>query len=877
MKEYLSSCEEVLKEQNSSEQGLSTGEAQQRLSRFGKNELEKGKKTSLLKRFLGELADPMIIILIVAAAISGITAFYEGESFADVIIILAVVIINAVLGVVQESKAEAAIEALQEIAAATSKVLRDGKVVTLKSDELVPGDVVLLEAGDAVPADGRIIEAASLKIEEAALTGESVPANKITDLLQLGGEKDVPLGDRKNMAYMGSTVVYGRGKVVITGTGMNTEMGKIAQALSQAKDDATPLQIKLNQLSKILTILVIGICAVIFAVGLFRSGISGDTILSTFMVAVSLAVAAIPEGLAAVVTIVLSIGVTNMSKRNAIIRKLTAVETLGCTQIICSDKTGTLTQNKMTVVEHVADNEQNLEIAMALCSDAEYDAEAGEAVGEPTECALVNDAAKNGLPKTQLKEEYVRVGEAPFDSMRKMMSTVHKTKENQIIQFTKGAPDEVLKCCTHAIVNGAKVPMTEEIRASILKSNKAMADRALRVLCGACREWDKMPESTEPAFLEQELTYLGLSGMIDPVRPEVKATIVECREAGIRPIMITGDHKDTAVAIGMELGILSDPSQAITGAQLNEISDEDFQNRIEEFSVYARVQPEHKVRIVNAWKKKGMITAMTGDGVNDAPSIKSADIGVGMGITGTDVTKNVADMVLADDNFATIVSAVEEGRRIYANIRKAIQFLLASNLAEVLAIFFSTMIGFTILKPVHLLWINLITDCFPALALGLEKSEADIMKKKPRDPKEGIFAGGMGFDVFFQGAVVTVLVMISYLVGHRIESGAWEFVNSADGTTMAFLTLSMVEIFHSLNMRSRRGSIFKLNSHNKFLYGAMVVSLILTTVVIEVPFIAKAFQFTPIDFTEYVIALGLAVLIIPIMEIVKAVQRKLGK
>lgn len=877
MKEYLSSCEEVLKEQNSSEQGLSTGEAQQRLSRFGKNELEKGKKTSLLKRFLGELADPMIIILIVAAAISGITAFYEGESFADVIIILAVVIINAVLGVVQESKAEAAIEALQEIAAATSKVLRDGKVVTLKSDELVPGDVVLLEAGDAVPADGRIIEAASLKIEEAALTGESVPANKITDLLQLGGEKDVPLGDRKNMAYMGSTVVYGRGKVVITGTGMNTEMGKIAQALSQAKDDATPLQIKLNQLSKILTILVIGICAVIFAVGLFRSGISGDTILSTFMVAVSLAVAAIPEGLAAVVTIVLSIGVTNMSKRNAIIRKLTAVETLGCTQIICSDKTGTLTQNKMTVVEHVADNEQNLEIAMALCSDAEYDAEAGEAVGEPTECALVNDAAKNGLPKTQLKEEYVRVGEAPFDSMRKMMSTVHKTKENQIIQFTKGAPDEVLKCCTHAIVNGAKVPMTEEIRASILKSNKAMADRALRVLCGACREWDKMPESTEPAFLEQELTYLGLSGMIDPVRPEVKAAIVECREAGIRPIMITGDHKDTAVAIGMELGILSDPSQSITGAQLNEISDEDFQNRIEEFSVYARVQPEHKVRIVNAWKKKGMITAMTGDGVNDAPSIKSADIGVGMGITGTDVTKNVADMVLADDNFATIVSAVEEGRRIYANIRKAIQFLLASNLAEVLAIFFSTMIGFTILKPVHLLWINLITDCFPALALGLEKSEADIMKKKPRDPKEGIFAGGMGFDVFFQGAVVTVLVMISYLVGHRIESGAWEFVNSADGTTMAFLTLSMVEIFHSLNMRSRRGSIFKLNSHNKFLYGAMVVSLILTTVVIEVPFIAKAFQFTPIDFTEYVIALGLAVLIIPIMEIVKAVQRKLGK
>lgn len=878
MKEYLSSLEEVLKEQNSSQEGLSTGEARERLSRYGKNELEKGRKTSLLQRFLKELADPMIIILIVAAAISGITAFYEGESFADVIIILSVVVINAVLGVVQESKAEAAIEALQEIAAATSKVLRDGKVTVLKSDELVPGDVVLLEAGDAVPADGRIIESASLKIEEAALTGESVPANKIAGLLKLdSSEKDVPLGDRKNMAYMGSTVVYGRGKMVITGTGMKTEMGKIAEALSMAQDEATPLQIKLNQLSKILTVLVIGICIVIFAVGLFRAGISSDTILSTFMVAVSLAVAAIPEGLVAVVTIVLSIGVTNMSKRNAIIRKLTAVETLGCTQIICSDKTGTLTQNKMTVVEHVSDDEKALETAMALCSDAEYDADAGEAVGEPTECALVNDAAKNGMIKTQLKEEYVRVGEAPFDSLRKMMSTVHETKDHQIIQFTKGAPDEVLKCCTHAMVNGQKVPMTEEVRTAVLKSNKSMADRALRVLCGACRQWDKMPESTEPEFLEQDLTYLGLSGMIDPVRPEVKAAIVECREAGIRPIMITGDHKDTAVAIGMELGILTDPSQAITGAQLNEISDEDFENKVEEISVYARVQPEHKVRIVNAWKKKGMITAMTGDGVNDAPSIKSADIGVGMGITGTDVTKNVADMVLADDNFATIVSAVEEGRRIYANIRKAIQFLLASNLAEVLAIFFSTMIGFTILKPVHLLWINLITDCFPALALGLEKSESDIMKKKPRDPKEGIFAGGMGFDVAFQGAVVTILVMISYLVGHRIESGVWEFVNSADGTTMAFLTLSMVEICHSLNMRSRRGSIFKLNSHNVFLYGAMLVSLILTTVVIEVPFLAKAFQFTPIDFTEYMIALGLAVLIIPIMEIVKAIQRKLGK
>ncbi len=882
MKAYLESREDVLKEQNTSDNGLTSAEAERRLGQYGKNKLEEGKKPSLLSRFLGELADPMIIILIVAAAISGVTAYYQGESFADVIIILAVVIINAVLGVVQESKAEAAIAALQEIAAATSHVLRDGKAVTLKSEELVPGDIVLLEAGDAVPADGRIIESASLKIEEAALTGESVPVNKFIDILSLGDAKDVPLGDRKNMMYMGSTVVYGRGKAVVTGTGMNTEMGKIAGALSQAKEEETPLQLKLNQLSKILTGLVLGICAIIFAVGLLRAqgtpeGITAATMLDTFMVAVSLAVAAIPEGLAAVVTIVLSIGVTNMSHKNAIIRKLTAVETLGCTQVICSDKTGTLTQNKMTVTKHATDDVQRLQTAMALCSDAEYDEEAGQAVGEPTECALVNDAAQNGLKKNALKVEYERVGEAPFDSMRKMMSTVHRTKEGKILQFTKGAPDVVLERCTHAWIGGKAVPMTKEMREQALQDNKAMADQALRVLCGACREWEQMPENTEPETLEQQLTYLGLSGMIDPVRPEVKPAIVECREAGIRPVMITGDHRDTAVAIGMELGIIDDPSQAITGAQLDEMDEKTLAQNIERYAVYARVQPEHKVRIVNAWKAQGKITAMTGDGVNDAPSIKSADIGVGMGITGTDVTKNVADMVLADDNFATIVSAVEEGRRIYANIRKAIQFLLASNLAEVISIFFATLIGFTILEPVHLLWINLITDCFPALALGMEKSESDIMKRQPRDPKEGIFAGGMGFDVVFQGLIVSVLVMISYVLGHYIESGVFEFVNSPDGTTMAFLTLSMVEIFHALNMRSRRGSLFSMKTHNVFLYGAMIVSLILTTVVIEVPVVAAAFEFTPISLPEYAIALGLAVLIVPIMEGVKFIQRKMEK
>lgn len=879
-KEYLMTEEAVLAELKTSREGLSGGEAKRRLEEHGPNRLKEGEKVSLLKRFLGELADPMIVILIVAAAISGITAFYEGESFADVIIIMAVVVINAVLGVVQESKAEAAIAALQEIAAATSKVMRDGKMEVLRSEELVPGDVVVLEAGDAVPADGRILESASLKIEEAALTGESVPVNKIAGVLGLGERKDVPLGDRKNMMYMGSTVVYGRGRAVITGTGMDTQMGKIAEALTQAKDEETPLQMKLNQLSKVMTVLVVGICVVIFAMGLLRAGMSpegitGDTILDTFMVAVSLAVAAIPEGLAAVVTIVLSIGVTNMSKKNAIIRKLTAVETLGCTQIICSDKTGTLTQNKMTVVEHASGDERLLQTAMALCSDAEWDAETNEAVGEPTECALVNDAAANGLSKPELKRKYVRIGEAPFDSVRKMMSTVHETEDGRIVQFSKGAPDEILKRCTLALVEGEIVPLDDRLRREILDRNKAMADKALRVLGGAMRKWDKAPDDFSPESLEQQLIYLGLSGMIDPVRPEVKAAIEECRAAGIRPIMITGDHRDTAAAIAMELGIIDDASQAITGAQLDEMDEETFLRDIEKYSVYARVQPEHKVRIVKGWKARGMITAMTGDGVNDAPSIKSADIGVGMGITGTDVTKNVADMVLADDNFATIVSAVEEGRRIYANIRKAIQFLLASNLAEVLSIFFATLIGFVILKPVHLLWINLITDCFPALALGLEESEPDIMRRAPRNPREGIFAGGMGFDVVFQGLVVTGLVMVSYLVGHRIESGVWEFVDSADGTTMAFLTLSMVEIFHSLNMRSRRGSIFTLGSHNWFLFGAMILSLILTTAVIEVPVLAAAFDFTPIDLKEYAVALGLAVMIIPIMEVVKAVQRRL--
>lgn len=691
---------------------------------------------------------------------------------------------------------------------------------------------------------------------------------------------------------MGSTVVYGRGKAIIVGTGMNTEMGKIANALTQAKEGKTPLQQKLSQLSKVLTYLVIGICVVIFAVSLIRAGVDGSlkadvapTILNTFMIAVSLAVAAIPEGLATVVTIVLSIGVTNMSKRNAIIRKLTAVETLGCTQIICSDKTGTLTQNKMTVVDHYGSDENLLANAMSLCSDAEYDEEKGEAVGEPTECALVNYAALCNLNKNEQKNILVRVGEIPFDSSRKMMTTVHKDANGNALQFTKGAPDEIIKRCTFYLQDGKEVAMTPDKQDEILCANKEMADRALRVLAVAQKrlEAEKSEYTTEND--EKDMCFVGLVGMIDPVRPEVKPAIDECRKAGIRPVMITGDHKDTAVAIAMQLGIITDPSQAITGAELDKISDEDFANDVEKYSVYARVQPEHKTRIVNAWRAKGYITAMTGDGVNDAPSIKNADIGVGMGITGTDVTKNVADMILTDDNFATIVSAVGEGRRIYDNIRKSIQFLLASNLSEVLSIFIATLAGFTIFKPAHLLWINLITDCFPALSLGMEAPESDVMSRPPRNSKDGIFANGMGFAISYQGVLITLITIASYFIGAKVLANMHHAEAIANGlysaetlgSSMAFLTLSMAEIFHAFNMRSLHGSIFKIKKQNWWLWGAGVLSLLLTTLVVEVPFLANAFELAKLDGAEYGIAIALAISIIPMVEIVKAIARAIRK
>ena len=899
-KTYTLSTDEVLKSLEVDEHGLTTAQAQQRLEKYGPNKLKEGEKPTWLQRFLAQLKDPMLIILMIAAVVSAATTVIDYmqlpaprdpghlvEGLVEVGIIVIVVLLNAILGVIQESKAEAAIEALQTMTAATCKVIRDGKQMVLHSDELVPGDIVVLEAGDAVPADGRIIECASLKIEEAALTGESVPVNKLIDALNMqDSSSEVPLGDRKNMCYMGSTVVYGRGKAVITETGMDTEMGKIAGALAAAGDEETPLQKKLDKLGKTLSFLVLGICVFIFAFNLLmKQDYSLNGILGTFMVAVSLAVAAIPEGLATVVTVVLSIGVTKMSKRNAVIRRLTAVETLGCTQVICSDKTGTLTQNKMTVVEHFGD-EKLVATAMALCSDANLNEE-NQAEGEPTECALVNFAYSVGLHKAEMEKATPRVDEAPFDSGRKMMSTVHAV-DAKFVQYTKGGPDVVLARCATYWDNGEAKPMTDEKRAEIMAANKAMADKALRVLAVAMRSWEEKPADNTPEFLEQELCFVGLTGMIDPVRPEVKAAIEECRAAGIRPVMITGDHKDTAVAIAKELGIITDASEAITGAELDAISDEDICEFVKKFGVYARVQPEHKTRIVTAWKKNGAITAMTGDGVNDAPSIKSADIGVGMGITGTDVTKNVADMVLADDNFATIVSAVGEGRRIYDNIRKAIQFLLASNMSEVLGVFGATLMGFVLLNPVHLLFINLVTDCFPALALGMEEAEPDTMNRPPRNSKDGIFSGGLGVDVVYQGILVTVITIAAYLIGAYKEfspvvvGGNWftyltQAGESGHGMTMAFLAMSMCEIFHSFNLRSQRKSVFSLKSHNKILWWAMLGSLALTTLVIEVPFIAKAFGFTTIGLTEYAIAMALAFLVIPIVEFVKLLQRAIAK
>lgn len=863
MEWYQLEIEAALGRAKSSRQGLSGTEAARRLTECGPNRLAEQKQAGLFQRFLQQMADPMIVVLLAAAAVSGGAAAVAGESFADVFIILAVVVINGVLGVYQEHKAEQAIQALQKLTAAHSRVLRGGRSLEVASEELVPGDVVLLEAGDAVPADGRLVECVSLRTEEAALTGESLPVEKNTR----PAGANTPLAERRCMAYLGSTVRYGRGKLLVTATGMNTEMGRIAGALAETAQGKTPLQQTLAGLSRTLSALVLAICVFLFGFSLWRSGsVDLPVVLDTFLVAVSLAVAAVPEGLAAVVTIVLSVGVTRMSRQGAVIRRLTAVEALGCAQVICTDKTGTLTQNRMEV-QSCHGQQKPLVTALALCTDAELLPD-GTAQGEATECALVEYAARLGLRKAALAAAQPRVAELPFDSERKCMSTFHK-QGSGIIQYTKGAPDVLLQKCTHWMQDGQPRPLTQADRSRILAENRRMAAQALRVLAAACRSWEKLPAPLTPAAAENQLVFLGLVGMLDPVRPQVPGAVRACRSAGIRTVMITGDHPDTAAAIGRTLGLVSSASQVVTGAALDTMSDEELRRRAPEFSVYARVQPQHKARIVRAWQQRGCVTAMTGDGVNDAPAVKAADIGVGMGVTGTDVTKNVADMVLADDNFATIAAAVAEGRRIYENIRKAIQFLLASNMSEVASIFLATLLGIRLLEPVHLLWINLITDCFPALALGMEQAEPGSMHRPPRPRGQGIFAGGLGVDVLWQGALVTALTLGAYFAGARLETGFWQAAQSQLGVTMAFLTMSMAEIFHSFNLRSRRGSIFAQQGENPYLWAALAGSLALTTGVLFWPPAAAAFGFATLNLGQYGLSLALALAVIPAVEVVK--------
>ncbi len=900
-KYYLEETKDVLKGLNTSENGLSSSEASNRLEKNGKNKLKEAEKETLFQKFVGSISDPMIIMLLAAAALQAVVNAlqmkdgFKLSEFADVIIILVVVIINTIMSLVQETKAEGAMDALMQMTASTSKVLRDGKVSVVKSEDICVGDVIVFEAGDTVPADCRVIESHSLKAEEAALTGESVPVNKLIDTLMLrDGKEDITLGDRKNMVYNGSTIVYGRGKAVVVACGMDTEVGKIADALNKASKELTPLQKKMTELSNFLTKLVIGICVVVFVVGVVESAIFSDNLslasfgsiaLDTFIAAIALAVAAIPEGLPAVVTVILSIGVSSMAKRQALIRKLTAVETLGCTNIICSDKTGTLTQNKMTVVEHYASDEKLLAKAMALCSDASIEKNETSAVGEPTECALVNYAYSLDMPKYELEEIEPRVGEAPFDSNRKMMSTIHKV-DGKYSQYTKGALDVMLDRCGSYLDNDGVKKLTEVKKKEILDTNKLFASKALRVLCAAYKEYDRVPEFNDASEIENDLIFIGVVGMIDPCRPEVYAAIKECKQAGVRVVMITGDHKDTAIAIGKDLGIIEDDSQAIEGYELDKYSDEEMKEVVLKYSVYARVQPEHKTKIVNAWKARGMVTAMTGDGVNDAPSIKAADIGIGMGITGTDVTKSVADMVLADDNFATIVNAVEEGRKIYDNVCKVIQFQLSTNLSEVVIMFVASILNFTLLSPVHLLWINMVTDSLPGLALGMEKAEGDVMKRKPRSSDEGIFANGAGVDMIWQGLYLALIEILAYVIGHKLELGTFGGIFNGEycvnAVAMAFLTVNFAEICCCINMRSRRHSLFSkqmFKNFNWWLFGATIITVSITLAAVYVPGLCEVFDIVPGTFqtNELLICVGLALSTFPVFELGKLIRNKCTK
>ncbi len=879
---YTQTSEEVLKNLDTSIEGLSTAQAQERLATYGRNELEEGEKRSLLAKFLDQFKDLMIIILLAAAALSVITEGMDGLT--DAIIILAVVVLNAAFGVYQEGQAEAAIEALKNMSSPMARVRRDGHVIEIDSKELVPGDIVLLEAGDVVPADMRLFEAASLKIEEAALTGESVPVEKdVTGLV----EADAGIGDRVNMGYQNSNVTYGRGIGVVTNTGMYTEVGKIADMLANADETETPLKQSLEQLSKALTYLIIVIAVITFLVGVF---VRGEHPLEGLMVAVALAVAAIPEGLPAIVTIVLSLGTTTLAKRNSIVRKLPAVETLGSTEIIASDKTGTLTMNQMTVekvytngqlqssVAEIATSNNTLRI-MNFANDTKVDP-SGKLIGDPTETALVQFGLDHNFDVREVLKDEPRVAELPFDSDRKLMSTIHKEADGSYFIAVKGAPDQLLKRVTRIEVNGEVRPITEEDKNAILATNKDLAKQALRVLMMAYKTSNEIP-TLESEIVESDLIFSGLVGMIDPERPEAAEAVRVAKEAGIRPIMITGDHQDTAEAIAKRLGII-DPNDTedhvFTGAELNELTDEEFQKVFKQYSVYARVSPEHKVRIVKAWQNEGKVVAMTGDGVNDAPSLKTADIGIGMGITGTEVSKGASDMVLADDNFATIIVAVEEGRKVFSNIQKSIQYLLSANMAEVFTIFFATLLGWDVLQPVHLLWINLVTDTLPAIALGVEPAEPGVMTHKPRGRKSNFFDGGVFGAIIYQGIFQTMLVLGVYGWALLFPEHQSNTEIHADALTMAFATLGLIQLLHAFNVKSVYQSIFKVGLFtNKTFNWSIPVAFVFFVVTILVPGFNNLFHVSHLSLTQWMVVAVGALMIVVLVEIVKAIQRALGK
>ena len=876
---YQQALPAIYEDLQTDEHGLSQAAAAKRLEQYGHNALNQQKSTSLLQKFIAQFKDFMIIVLLVAALIAAFT----GEAV-DAIIILLVVVLNAVFGVFQEAKAEEAINALKEMAAPDATVLRDGQLQTVKSDDLVPGDIVSLEAGDIVPADLRLIESASLKVEESALTGESVPVEKQAETLTAG---DLAIGDRVNMAYMNSNVTYGRGTGIVVATGMQTEVGRIAGMIEAADETTTPLQANLTQLGKSLTILILVIAAVVFGIGMVRGS---ESLINMLLTAISLAVAAIPEGLPAIVTITLALGTQRMAKRHALVRKLPAVETLGSTDIIASDKTGTLTQNKMTVEKlyvnqelvdakptHLA-TDSHLAQVMILSNDTKIMTDG--LAGDPTETALVQYNLDQAYPVDQLLKTLPRVGEVPFDSERKLMSTIHPLANGKFLVAVKGAPDELLKRVTAVEINGDVTPITKAIRDQILATNHELATQALRVLMFAYKEITAVPATLNSETVENDLVFAGMVGMIDPERPEVEQAVIEAKSAGIRPLMITGDHRDTAEAIAVRLGIIDagDDAAVITGAELDELSDAEFDKKVSDYSVYARVAPEHKVRIVNAWQHRGKVVAMTGDGVNDAPALKAADIGIGMGITGTEVSKGASDMVLADDNFATIVVAVEEGRKVFANIQKAIQYLLSANLGEVLTLFMMTMLGWQILAPVHILWINLVTDTLPAIALGVEPTEKNIMKHQPRGRQSNFFSGGVFSSIIYQGLLEGGITLLVYWLALTYPVHASASLAHADALTMAFITLGLIQLFHAFNSKSIHQSLFTVGLfRNKFFNWAIVIAFALLAMTVVVPGFNSIFHVTPLDAYQWGIILAASLSMVIIVEIVKFFQRKVVK